>query len=99
MRFVANLACISLLLAGLAVCQEAPTFHSQTDLVVVSAVVTDHSGAHVAGLKKEDFSLRENGAEQKIAVVEEVHSIPERLRRVTTQPNVFSNFVAGSPGA
>jgi VWFA-related protein len=99
MRFVAKLTCIVAFLVTVAVAQDAPTFHAQSELVVVSAVVTDHSGAHVPNLKKEDFSVRENGAEQKIAVLEEIHSTPDRLRRVADKPNVYSNFLAGSPGA
>lgn len=100
MRFVAKLAIVTGLLVMVAMAQDTPTFHSQTQLVVVSAVVTDHSGAHVPNLKKEDFSVRENGAEQKIAVVEEIHSVAERLARATTtQPNVYSNLLSGSPGA
>lgn len=100
MKFVAKLAIITGLLFTFAAAQDTPTFHSQTQLVVVSAVVTDHSGAHVPNLKKEDFSLRENGEEQKIAIVEEVHSVTDRLTRATsTQPNVYSNLVSGSPGA
>src|SRR6185437_13243788 len=74
MRFVAKLTCIMAFLVTVAAAQDAPTFHAQSELVVVSAVVTDHSGAHVPNLKKEDFSVRENGAEQKIAVLEEIHS-------------------------
>lgn len=99
MRFVAKLACILALFVSPLAAQDTPTFHAQSQLVVVSTVVTDHAGAHVPNLKKEDFNVRENGAEQKITVLEEVHSVPERLLHAKMQPNVYSNLVAGSPVA
>ncbi len=36
----------------------AVTFKSRSELVLVPVIVTGHRGGHVAGLKKEDFSLR-----------------------------------------
>lgn len=99
MRIVAKLPVVILLSLGCAFAQQQSTFRSETELVVVPAVVTDHSGAHVDGLKKEDFSVRENGAEQKIAVAEEIRSTANRVTRAPAKGNVYSNFLMGSPGA
>jgi VWFA-related protein len=68
-------------------------FTARTELVLVPTLVTDKSGAHITGLKKEDFTIRENGVEQKIATFEEITSNPHRLLR-TSKPNEFTN----SPG-
>src|SRR5215813_7281526 len=40
----------------------------KTRLVVVDVVALDHKGAPVADLKAEDFSVQEEGKEQKIRV-------------------------------
>jgi VWFA-related protein len=69
-------------------------FTSRAELVLVPAVVTDKSGNHITGLKKEDFTVLENGAEQKVATFEEITSDPHRLSR-PRNPNEFSNFLAG----
>src|SRR6516225_4994924 len=57
--------------------QDAPvqsdvTFASRSELVLVPVVIHDHHGAHVAGLKKDDFSIKEDGAERNISVFEEI---------------------------
>ena len=97
LRFVTKIAIVTLSLVPVTVAQEQqPTFRSQSELVVVPAVVTDHSGAHISNLKKEDFTVQENGAEQKIAVLEEVHTTTERLSRAAAQPNVYSNYLTGA---
>ena len=41
-------------------------FTSRTELVLIPAVVTDKSGAHISGLKKEDFTVLENGSERSL---------------------------------
>ena len=72
------------------------TFTSRTELVLIPALVTDKSGAHISGLKKEDFTVLENGVEQKIATFEEITSDAHRLSR-PHNPNEFSNaFTGGS---
>ncbi|HZH34555.1 MAG TPA: VWA domain-containing protein [Pyrinomonadaceae bacterium] len=38
----------------------------ETNLVIINAVVTDKQGKHVAGLKRADFKVFENGVEQDI---------------------------------
>ena len=73
-------------------------FTARTELVLIPTVVTDKSGNHVTGLKPEDFTVLENGAEQKIATFEEITSDAHFLSR-PRNPNEFSNSVAGSPGS
>ena len=41
--------------------QQRPTFPAQAELVTVDVVVTDKSGAPVVGLRREDFSVTEDG--------------------------------------
>jgi len=96
MRFVAKLAVATILLVSLGLAQQQPTFRSQSELVVIPAVVTDHAGAHIANLKKEDFSVQENGVDQKITVLEEVYTTTSRVNRPAPQPNHFSNYLTGA---
>jgi VWFA-related protein len=71
-------------------------FTAHTEMVLVPVLVTDKSGAHITGLKKEDFTVLENGAEQKIAAFDEIISDPHRYPRPKNpNPNEFSNSVAG----
>jgi len=57
--------------------QEADTtFKVDVKLVNVFVTVTDQHGAPVAGLKKEDFALQEDGKEQKIAVFDKESALP-----------------------
>ena len=51
---------------------EPTTFRSQSELVLVPVVVTDNKGAHVAGLKEEDFALLDNGQPRKLTLFREV---------------------------
>jgi VWFA-related protein len=71
-------------------------FTARSELVLIPTLVTDKSGNHIAGLKKEDFTVLESGSEQKIATFEEITSDPHRLSRPKNpNPNEFSNSVAG----
>jgi VWFA-related protein len=73
-------------------------FTARSELVLVPAIVTDKSGNHIAGLKKEDFTVLENGVEQTIATFEEVRSEAGSFAH-PTDSNEFSNFLAGAPSA
>ena len=66
--------------------------------MLIPTLVTDKSGNHITGLKKEDFRVLENGAEQKIATFEEITSDTHRLSR-PRNPNEFSNSLASGPSA
>ncbi len=48
------------------------TLTSRAELVSVPVIVTDNFGSHVRGLKKEDFTVYEEGVEQPVSVFEEV---------------------------
>lgn len=74
----------------------APTFTSSTELVLVPTVVSDKSGAHISGLRKQDFALKQDGKSQPIAVFEEVKTNQDRVRRSEGQVGTFSNFEPGS---
>src|SRR5579884_3264864 len=53
-------------------------FETTTDLVVVDVNVRDRDGRPVEGLKKEDFTIFEDGKPQQIAVFE--------FQRLTLEP-------------
>ena len=73
-------------------------FTARTELVLIPTLVSDKSGNHISGLKKEDFTVLENGAEQKIATFEEITSDAQRSSR-PRNPNEFSNSIADGPSA
>jgi Ca-activated chloride channel family protein len=52
------------------------TIKVDVKLVNVFVTVTDDRGSPVAGLKKENFSLKEDGKEQKIAVFDKESALP-----------------------
>jgi VWFA-related protein len=76
----------------------SPTFTSATELVLIPTVVSDKTGAHIAGLKKEDFTLKQDGKPHPIAVFEEVKTDTTGLRRADGEHGTFSNFVTGGNG-
>ncbi len=72
--------------------QPATTIRSEAELVLIPTIVSDRSGAHIPNLKKEDFTILENGTEQKVAIFEEVHTTVERVVRLKSPaPRVFTN--------
>ena len=52
------------------------TLHVDVKLVNVFATVTDRNGAPVTDLKKEDFTVKEDGVPQKIAVFDQESELP-----------------------
>jgi VWFA-related protein len=71
-------------------------FTARTELVLIPTLVTDKSGNHITGLKQENFTVLENGAEQKIATFEEITSDTRRLSRPKNpNGNEFTNYLAG----
>jgi VWFA-related protein len=52
------------------------TFSSRSELVLVPVLVTDGSGKHVSGLKKEDFAIKEDGKVQSVKFLEEIVAKP-----------------------
>jgi hypothetical protein len=73
----------------------ATTITSSTELVLIPAVVSDKSGTHVSGLKKEDFALKQDGKSHPIAIFEEVRTSSARLRRSQGEQRTFSNVKPG----
>jgi VWFA-related protein len=73
-------------------------FRLRTELVLIPTVVTDKFGNHITGLKKEDFTVLENGAGQKITTFEEISSTPDRFSRPEV-PNEFTNSMAEAPSS
>jgi len=69
-------------------------FTARAELVLVPTLVTDKSGAHISGLKKEDFTVLENGSERNIATFEEITTDTRRLSR-PNNANEFSNALSG----
>jgi len=55
---------------------KTPTYRVDVKLVSVSVTVTDDHGAPVSTLKKEDFEVREDGIEQKLAVFDRESAMP-----------------------
>ena len=74
----------------------APTFTSSTELVLVPTLVNDKSGAHISGLTKDEFALRQDGKSHAIAVFEEVRTNSTRLRRSEGEHGTFSNLETGT---
>jgi VWFA-related protein len=101
---------IALLFTSLLNAQASPsgaaTFSSSTELVLIPAVVNDRSRAHVPGLKKEDFTLKQDGKGRPIAIFEEVQAQgranektdPNQPRRATGEHGTFSNLETTSAG-
>lgn len=73
---------------------ETPRFVSKVSLVLIPAVVTDHAGQHLAGLKKDDFTVLEDGHPQNIAILEEIETHPGLLHRVSPDQESFTNMIA-----
>jgi VWFA-related protein len=72
----------ALICAGLlAQDQPSPTFRTNTNLVIVNVAVKDKSGKPIEDLKKEQFTLLEDGKPQQISVFE-----LERLNGETLPP-------------
>jgi VWFA-related protein len=71
-----------------------PTFRSTSRLVVVDVVVADHDGSPTTGLKKEDFTVMEDGKLQALQVFEP-HVPTKDLPLVPDlhlAPNEYTNF-------
>jgi VWFA-related protein len=71
------------------------TFRSSAELVLVPTVINDKSGIHIAGLRKEDFVLKQDGKPYPIAVFEEVKTSSAPVRRSEGEHGTFSNFEPG----
>jgi VWFA-related protein len=74
-----------------------------TRLVQINVIVHNHRGEPVEGLKKEKFTVLDQGIEQKIAAFSSISAAPRDAASVPTlPPNVFSNrggAAAANPGS
>lgn len=71
---------------------EQPVFAGQVDLVTVDVVATGKDGLPVSGLKREDFTLLDEGRPQTISSFEAVNRPgPERAGAPRRQPVVSTN--------
>lgn len=78
--------------------QTTPTFTSRTDLVLVPVHVR-RKGEHAAGLKKEAFTILQDGQPQTIATFEEVRTTTDRPQRPLLPAGQFSNRLEGNLAA
>src|SRR5690242_8747685 len=75
--------------------QPSATFTSRSDLVLVPVHVR-RKGEHVAGLKKDVFTVLQDGQPQPIAAFEEVRTTTERLQRAQVPSGQFTNRLEGN---
>src|SRR5215469_5811597 len=81
-----SLAAALPLLCGLVALAQESTFRVDVNLVRILATVKDASGRLMGNLEKEDFTVSDNGAAQKVAVFE----------RRTEQPLLVSLLIDNS---
>ncbi len=73
------LLCLLWLPVGLADAQEEPTFRTQSNVVLVPALVRDKAGEVVYGLKARDFIVEDDGVAQTVHLDEAAESEPVSL--------------------
>lgn len=78
--------------------QGTPTFTSRTDLVLVPVHVL-RKGEHLPGLKKEAFTILQDGQPQTIATFEEVRTTTEHPQRPRLTAGEFTNRLEGNLAA
>lgn len=72
--------------------QSPPVIRATTRLVQISVVVTDKKGQPITGLKKEDFTLLDEGKSEDIAFFTAEETTAKTAEgRPTLPPNVFTN--------
>jgi len=78
-----------------------PVFHAETRLVVVDVVVTDKHGQPVTDLKKDDFTLIEDGKPQQLKFFEAhiPEAQPKALPKIDLPPNQYTNFPLQKPAS
>ncbi|MDP9267164.1 MAG: VWA domain-containing protein [Acidobacteriota bacterium] len=74
------------------------TFTAESNLVLVPVVVADKSGQHIGGLQQSDFTLQDQGKQQKIISFEEVKQVPMSKMTKAAEPGVYTNAVNASGG-
>ena len=86
---------------GAVTANSSTIFHAETRLVVVDVVVTDKHGQPVTDLKKEDFTLNEDGKPQQLQFFEPhiPASQPKARPKVDLPPNQYTNFPVQAPAS
>jgi VWFA-related protein len=76
----------------------APALRLMVRMIQVTVVAQDANGNPVTDLKKEDFTLRDQGEAQKVSFFAQQDTPAAQVRTVTAGPtNFFSNHVETSP--
>ena len=73
-----------------------PTFRSKSHVVLIDVLVTDRDGSPVRGLKRDDFTLNDDGAAQTISGFEEHQreKSGEQSAQIVVEPNSYTNWIA-----
>src|SRR5579862_4903646 len=71
--------CLLPLFAAVAAAQDEPTFRTQSNVVLVPALVRDKTGNVVYGLHANDFAVEDNGVAQNISLDEAAEENPVSL--------------------
>jgi VWFA-related protein len=98
---------VGLLVAAMAVPPPLPAqqqsgalyrFHVETDVVLVNVTVRDKSGNIVRGLKKDDFTVLEDGKQQRIASFDfeqtDLQAVPQPQQAVLVAPRTAAPAIA-----
>jgi VWFA-related protein len=93
LRFLLSVTLLAPLVTAQKQDQADTTIKVQTTLIQVPVTVVDKKGMPVAGLKKEDFVLKENGKEVPVAVFEEVKNATEPIQRPKLPPGQYTNQI------
>ena len=67
------------------------TIYSKTELVYVPIVVRDKDGKHVPGLTREQFTVQQDGKEQKISVFEEISGPRKKQNSISVEDGFVTN--------
>ncbi len=78
--------------------EQMPTFTSRTELVLVPVIVRNH-GQSVSGLKKEQFTIQDEGKPRDVASFEEVATSTAPLPAPKRTAVEFSNYVSDPQAA
>jgi VWFA-related protein len=97
-RKLSSLVLTWLLAIGPVMAQRAPTFYSNTNVVIVNVTVLDRNGKPIENLTKDDFLAYEDGKLQKLQAVDLQHlansALPpveqELKQRLTPPPTTYN---------
>lgn len=78
-RWAVAMALLLLCVHGSAVSQEEPTFRTQSNVVLVPALVRDKSGEVVYGLQAKDFTIEDDGVSEAVHLDEAAEAEPVYL--------------------